>query len=687
MNYIQNINKYLYILVFTVITTAFSYAQSVNAGGSATTCGTTHTLSGSTEDGGTKGLTWSVVGKPTGATDPVISNPSILNPSVTGMNKPGVYTFRLTKVNPTSTVYSEVKITSTGDVASFSAGSDITNIPASIGTVNLNGVIPEGFKGEWRAENNFEKIRFARINSNNATLSATNIANPTFSLTKKANHDTDPAYTLYFRITSMYNSNCWYEKSITVRFIPNPEINLKGYNACATTLQNNNVYVQYQDNSPKIGSFYNGTTGYPGLGTTITLNIIEQPAGGNLSLSAFETGSVHFVTNAVGLYRYTITISNSIKSYTTPELTIDIIGLEPGAINFKDSAYPEQYMLYAGGGSGGEVLCNMVGSLTPININYSLNTNDDPTTINTNVSVRSQDVPGGLVPTIESFGNGLTKRYFQVTPPVGGWKIGTYPVSISINRNGTCSKSVTYYIHVSDGKRPNLKVDDVVVCYPGSGVVDALVSLPSPFQEVIDPTYMKGYTGKYEISLVSKPEGSATPSYDPYNTTRSLKSTQTVIHNLNMPGEYVFKVKTEGYIESVDWLLAEDYACSGTSRETTFKVTVSAQVGSNAGSNQEDLFCRARTVLVGNNPGAGQGKWTVESAPIGMVLTFSDDTSPRTIVAGMEVTGSYKFKWTITTGDCESSSIVEVITDQDNCKAPKIITNPTTTNKTIRRKK
>lgn len=684
MNYIRNINKYLCILVFTLVSTVVGYAQSVNAGGNRTICGTEYTLQGSTDAGDTNGITWSIESKPPGATDPIISNPSILTPTVTGMNKPGPYVFKLTKVG--TTAVSHVTITSSGDVSSFSAGSDILTIPASVGTVNLNGVIPEGFTGVWSAENIYEWNRFGRKNSNNATFSATNIANPTFSLIKKANHDADPAYTLTLKITSTYNPNCSYEKTITVRFIPNPQISFKSYESCATTLTNNYVYVRYQDSSPRLASYYNGTTGYDGLGTTITLNVISQPVGGNLTLLYFETDNIRFITNAVGLYTYTITVSNSQGTFTTQN-TINITGVQANEISFIDPAYPEQHMVYAGGGSGGEVLCGMVGKSTPININYSLGEGDDPTTINATATVNSQYVPAGLVPTIETFGDGLAKRYFKVTPPLGGWRVGTYPISISYNKNGSCGKSTTYYIHVSDGNRIDLKINDVVVCYPGSGVVDAVVSLPAVFQEIIDPTYMMGYSGKYEISVVSKPAGANTPTYDSYNTTRSLKSTQTTIHNLNMPGEYVFKVKAEGYIESVDWLLAEDYACSGASRETTFKVIVSAQVGSNAGSNQDDLFCRARTVLVGNDPGAGQGKWTVESAPAGMAPTFSDDTNPRTIVAGLDVTGTYKFTWTITTGDCISASTVEVITNQDNCKAPLIITNPTTTNKTIKRKK
>ncbi|WP_286432046.1 hypothetical protein [Myroides marinus] len=681
-------NKYLFILVFTLVSTVIGYAQcSVNAGGKFTTCGTSYTLKGEVEGGATN-INWTIVKKPNGATDPVISNTTILNPSVTGMNKPGDYTFRLSKkCDDNRVVTSDVVITSTGDISSFSAGSDILTIPATTGTVQLNGVIPEGFTGKWRAVNIYELERFSRENSNNAEFNAIDITNPTFSLIKKADHDVDPAYRIYLKITSLYNPNCSYEKYIIVRFIPNPKVLFpQVIESCVSSMDAINYYDPLIT-SPFFETFQKNAAGNPAFGTTVVLNTISTPVGGSIEYLNFDTRRFELKTTALGEYKFTFTIKNSTGEYTTPVLTYIKKGVKLKPISFLDSNYPEQHMVYAGGGSGGELLCNMVGSLTPVNINYSIDPNDDPITINSTASVDPRYVPGGVVPTIESFGAGLAKRYFKVIPPAGGWKIGTYVISMSYSSNGLCPSNTTYYIHVSDGNRPDLSIDDVVVCYPGSGIVDALVSLPPVFQQVIEPTYMLDYSGQYEISLISKPDGAAVPTYDSYNTTRSLKSNQTVIHNLNMPGEYIFKVRVAGYIESVDWLVKEEYECSGASRETTFKVIVSEQVGSNAGSNQDDLFCRARTVLVGNNPGAGQGKWTVESAPAGMVPTFSDDTNSRTIVAGLDMTGSYKFKWTIKTGDCISSSIVEVITDQDNCKKPLIITNPTTTNKTIKRKK
>ncbi len=687
MNYIKNINKYLYILVFTVITTVFSYGQSVNAGGSSTTCGTSYTLQGSTEGGDTKGLTWSVVGKPSGATDPVISNPSILKPSVTGMNKPGVYTFRLTKVNPSGSAHSEVQITSSGDISSFSAGSNILTIPASVGTVNLNGVIPEGFTGEWRAVNILQYEKYSTTTDINTNISNKNIANPTFSLIKKSDHDADPAYKLILKITSIYNAYCVSEKEIVVRFIPNPHIIVpEQISQCGESIVDDTMFFDLPTNSPAFATDKPNAAGSPTSGTTITLNTIEKPGTGVFEYKLLDLRRMYFRMDNVGVYKFTLTIKNAIGEYTTPIITFNKTGVKPGEINFVLADHPEQYMNYAGGGTGGELLCGKVGDNSPINVYFSLNEKDDPLTTITTTSVGSENTPGGIVPNVQMFEAGKKVRFFTVTPPVGGWKAGTYPISINIS-NGGCYISITYYIHVSDGNRSDLKVEDVVVCYPGTGTINANVILPTPFQETINKTYFQGFYGNYELEVVSIPTGSAEPEFesDIWNE-RTLKSTSTVISNLNKAGEYVFKIKAIGYGSHVDWLVRQEYECSGASRETTFKVIVSEQIGANAGSNQEDVFCRARTVLVGNDPGAaGQGKWTVESAPAGMVPTFSDDTSPRAIVAGMDATGNYKFKWTIKTGDCESSSIVEVITDQDNCKAPKIITNPMVPTKTKRR--
>src|SRR5690606_31600314 len=200
--HIHNISKItkgsmmLLVLLFT-IGVSHVYAQancSVNAGGNVTICGTTHTLAGSA-GGNTNGApTWTIVSKPAGAPDPVISDINSYTPDVTDLDFPGTYVFEISQPCGTGTVTSQVTITAPGSVATHTAGSDITNVSAVVGEVTLNGVIPPGYTGEWTAVHIHSNERFGTVVSTNSQFSSTTSATPTFSLINKANHEVDPAY-------------------------------------------------------------------------------------------------------------------------------------------------------------------------------------------------------------------------------------------------------------------------------------------------------------------------------------------------------------------------------------------------------------------------------------------------------------------------------------------------------------
>src|SRR5690606_23253769 len=200
--HIHNISKItkgsmmLLVLLFT-IGVSHVYAQancSVNAGGNVTICGTTHTLAGSA-GGNTNGApTWTIVSKPAGAPDPVISDINSYTPDVTDLDFPGTYVFEISQPCGTGTVTSQVTITAPGSVATHTAGPDITNASAVTGTVTLNGVIPPGYTGQWTAINIYNQQRLSQTNSQNATFSDPTSETTTFSLINKANHDVDPAY-------------------------------------------------------------------------------------------------------------------------------------------------------------------------------------------------------------------------------------------------------------------------------------------------------------------------------------------------------------------------------------------------------------------------------------------------------------------------------------------------------------
>src|SRR5690606_27568048 len=126
-----------------------------------------------------------------------------------------------------------------------------------------------------------------------------------------------------------------------------------------------------------------------------------------------------------------ITISNSLgESYTTPNLTFNNNGAQPRFVSLLTASRPEQMMVYSFGGSGGEVHCaSMAGTHTPITFLFTVDPADPPT-VTTTVSNTGIAPPGGA-PTIVVNGAGTYDRSATITPPAGGWSIGTYRFALS----------------------------------------------------------------------------------------------------------------------------------------------------------------------------------------------------------------------------------------------------------------
>lgn len=644
------------------------YAQcSVNAGGNATICGTSYTLKG-TSSGSTNGSpVWTIISKPSGAPDPVISNVNSLTPNVTGMTYPGNYVFQVAQsCSSSSSAISQVTITAPGATTGFTAGPDITNIPATIGTATLNATIPAGYTASWTYYNILDKERYNETTTTNATMSNTNTANPTLTLIKKANHDIDPAYRAVLRITSINNPSCWYEDDAIVRFIPNQNLIFNTtYSRCYSST-NNDRYIGLANNSPVFSTSFPNVSGNPAFGTTISVNPISQPIGGNISFKEI-TGTNLYLNgiNVIGTYVFTITISNSNGTYTTPQITYIYNGTSPNPVSFLDSTYPNQMQVYSSGGSGGAVYCNMVGSNNPLSFYFKINPNDSPTIV-TNVTI-SNVIPSGGAPGIVQAGAGTMNRSVSLTPPLGGWKAGTYKFSINTS-SGVCNTSQSYFIHISDGSRQNIDVNDMTICYSGSGIESATVTLPAVYQETIsNPSYFQNFSGRYDFTLISKPTGAADPIYESTNL-RTFTSTSTTISNLDKEGEYVFKIKAVPDAGGVDpRFISQEYACSGASMEDTFSIFVSAQVGANAGSDQ-NLDGTTQTVLNGNNPGVATGEWTLLSKPNNAPdPTIVTPTAYNSSVIGLTSSGIYTFRWTVTTGSCVSTSDVNITVKAKYC--------------------
>lgn len=650
----------LTILFFTGNILAYSQCIA-NAGGNVTICGTSYTLQGSAGTGSTGNPSWALITKPPGSPDPVITGVNTYTPNVTGMTYPGNYVFQITQPCASTSSTSQVTVSAPGDVSTFTAGPDITGIPATTGVANLNATIPAGYNASWTYYN-LNSFEFnGTIETTNATMTGTTTATPTLTLTNKANHTIDPAYRVILRITSAINSNCWYEDSAVVRFTPNPNVSFpSSRNFCASQSTPSTTRYFYDPNfvSPKFSDNTTNASANSSFGTLISMNVISQPAGGNLAYGRMENGRLYFASSfnqTPGAYVFTLTISNADGTYTTQPLTFNFNGSQPQSISFIDAAYPDQMALYSPGDSAGALYCNKAGTTTPITFSFKLNPADSPTL--TSTVTASGTIPAGGAPNIVVGGAGTMNRTVTLTPLSGGWQVGTYRFSVIIG-NGTCVRAHIYYVHISDGNRPNVVVNDQTVCYPGSGVVSAMIPLPAVYKGVVSPSYFQDFTGTYQLTVVSRPSGSAVPTFDAASL-RTLTNTSTVIGNLNMQGEYVFRIKASAAGGSQGFL-DKEYACSGTSLEDTFSIFVSTQVNSNAGSDTSTHS--TSTVLNGNNPGAtSTGVWTLVSkpaaAPDPIIVT---PTAYNSNVTGFTVNGDYTFRWTITTGGCTSSDDVTI---------------------------
>lgn len=650
-----------FTLLLGIPGSAFAQNCSVNAGGNAIVCGSATTLTGSVSGTvGTGNPTWTFT---SGPVTPVIASPGSLTTNITGMTADGNYTFTLSQGCGSGTAQSQVTITAHPRPASFTAGPDKTNVCATTGTTTLGGVIPTGFTGTWRHLNIYSLNRYSTTETTNAQFSSTTVAAPTFSLINKANHEIDPSYFAILKITSN-DGICSYEDTAIVRFIPNPVIN-PPVNADKCISTNDTDQYFYLSSEPYFSTYTVGAAGTVSAGTTVTVNAVSQPSGASVSFGGMDNNIVFLNGVTVpGTYVFTMTVTNSCGTYTTPNIAYVYSGTTPNNVSFQPAGHgaPEQLMIYSSVGSGGEVHCGIANTSTPEHFYFSIDP-ADPASVITDVYPSGIMPPGGA-PTVTVSGAGTYNRIATVTPPPGGWRVGTYPFDVNVkNANGSCGQIQNYYIHVSDNSRPALTMPDVSVCYPGNGTISATVHLPAVYKGAVNSSYFQDLPAYYDFSVLSKPAGAATPTFTTSNL-RTITDTNTLISNLNMAGDYVFRMTVKnGPNSDYGPFLEQEYACANVTGalQADFTVHVENLINANAGSDQSP-GCTSTASLIGNATGAGTGHWAAASAPAGSAPVFSNASAPSTTATGLTKPGTYDFTWTITTplGGCVSTDTVTV---------------------------
>ncbi|WP_152286269.1 PKD domain-containing protein [Flavicella marina] len=130
------------------------------------------------------------------------------------------------------------------------------------------------------------------------------------------------------------------------------------------------------------------------------------------------------------------------------------------------------------------------------------------------------------------------------------------------------------------------------------------------------------------------------------------KSTLTINDPFNLPiGNYVFT-----------WTVSNgNPVCSDISDQVILEFTAPPASDANAGSDQE-LCDVTSSTLFGNSISFGSGQWTQDSGPNTAVI--ANQFNSETAVSGM-IAGTYVFRWTITSGGCNTTDTVEIIIYDD----------------------
>jgi gliding motility-associated-like protein len=638
-----------------------------NAGGNIKICGDQATLTGAATGNLAAGgvPSWIFLSGP-GGIIPTIVSPNTFNTNITGMTVNGDYTFQLNfPCSDGGISSSQVVVTAHPRPASFTAGAALTTgICATTGTVNLaDAVIPAGYTGHWTAASLANPGFYLDKNSQ---FSNPDIQNPDFSLIKKGNHDYDPAYKLTLTITSA-DGLCTYTADRIVKFCPNGQLNLRDMTIC----RNGGDPTTYFDLGDNDGPLFNtepiDAAGHSSNGTTVLLTVNSQPAGANMQLIKFDRSRISFSGATLpGVYNFTFTITTCCGTFNST-MNLTVSGTRPSTANFEVPGHTaEQFVQYNFGGSAGEAHCSSkAGTFTPETFYFDLNATDDFANINSIVTSAGILPPGASMPIVTVTGTGLQSRTVTVDPGASGWKVGTYKFNINLQPTiGTCTVTNTYYIHISDGARQPVQVNDSSVCYPGAGTVSANIALPPVYQGIVNSSYFQEFTGRYVLTVISKPAGSL-PVTLPSDVNLRITNTNATISNLSLPGDYKFRLSAQSGGSGPGEFLDNEYTCSGGIQSSDeFTIHVDANINSNAGSDQT-FQCSSDVALQGNSVGStgSTGLWTVVSVPSGAVTPILvDPTQNLARVRGFDTIGTYVFRWTITSANsgCLSSDDVSI---------------------------
>ena len=654
----------VFTVIFLLIFSAETKAQNctVNANVDASYCANqTIQLAGTASSavaGYTPTVTWTQVGGPS----VVISNSTILNPTINGATPNQTYTFRLTALcEDDETVFDEVKIT-VKPITISNAGADATYCP---GTYSVTGNTPS---------NAGETVSWQIIGGNNAgvSLSASNITNPNITLATTSAGST----TLRYTINNPNGCSTFDDVIITNRggvqiVNAGPDQNIAANVACYSVSTCANLS----------GTFEGNGTG----GQTTTWSQVSGPTIGTFNNANIANPQVCNLKQGTYVFRLTAAgpCANGSDEVTivVPAPSQSITGVAPMSdISFCD-------------GRTSVVLNGTPPSFTGETVQWTIVTN------------------GGGSPVIQS----PTSSTTSVTGLLSG---AYYQFRYTISNAATgCSTTGTVQVYNQTTPSINVGADQILVCdvtvatinYTQSGGLFTqyqIISGPTgvmafPVNASNSPQVISGLTvtGDYIIRFFrSSPAGSScqtatddikitvstSPTASNAGTPQNLACGATSTNlagnvptvgrgrwtQVSGPGIAVF---SDPFLNTtaVSNLISGDYTFRWTidggpncpTKSSTVIVIVRQAPLANAGADQLNT-CYGAGVQLDATPVFRKqlGTWSVTSqSPTGAVPTFSNVNDPKAKLRNLLPNTSYTLQWTVTSpgqtggGGCANS--------------------------------
>lgn len=618
----RNIAGFLFVLAVLAGMPARSQSCSVNAGISQSICGTTATLSGSLNGTTSGSSTWSFV---SGPATPTIADPGNTTTVVNGMTVPGVYTFRLSQACQTGGTASQtVTITANPEPAGFAiTNPDITECNDYAAINNLSATpLPPGWTGVWTAHDRI----FGNDLSGHFIFSAPASPSTTVQLVPAQQTCGSRGYRFRWTITSP-NGQCSFSRSVNAFYYP--DINQVNYNTSPVSIC-----------GPGSASFAATNCGFWSnyLPVNLTVTPLTVPGGFAGTLTA-TLGNPSLIVNGFtvpGTYTFNVTM---------------------GFATCGTSRVYGPFTANVGSGSPN-------GNITSGPANFCLNA--APPSITFNFTVGNATDISFLENTVTGYthvinGAGTTSRSITFTP-AGSWIPGEFRFALrfrsATDPTGICETRDVGFVYIYDNNAPSgPAIANSSACIPfGASVASGTITLPNLNMQYMGNNF--AFASFWTFQKLSGPSAG-------FISNAGINSATASFSGLTA-GIYTFQA-------NLNPTAAEEFNCSGSFTPPVFTITIYNQQGSNAGPNRtvpciQDIALNANPVIA-----PSMGTWTQVSGPSAVSFApNANDPNAVAKVAGLGLTGTYVFRWTISdpSGNCPAVSSDVTITQLGTCSPP-----------------